>query len=38
METSKNHVYYVVDEAEQLVRVVAIHGAIRGDEPDLSGS
>jgi hypothetical protein len=36
LEKSCQHVYYVVREAEQLVSVVAIHGAVRGSGPDLA--
>ena len=36
LEKSGQHVYYVVREAEQLVSVVAIHGAVRGSGPDLA--
>ena len=36
LEKSGQHVYYVVREAERLVSVVAIHGAMRGSGPDLA--
>ena len=36
LEKSGQHVYYVVREAERLVSVVAIHGAVRGSGPDLA--
>ena len=35
LEKSKNHVYYVVRDADGIVHVVAIHGAVRGSGPDL---
>lgn len=34
LEKSGQHVYYVVREAERLVSIVAIHGAVRGSGPD----
>lgn len=36
LEKSGQHVYYVVREAERLVSVVAIHGAVRGSGPDIA--
>ena len=35
LQKTKNHVYYVVRQAEGVVHVVAIHGAVRGRGPDL---
>jgi hypothetical protein len=34
MEKTRCHVYYVILERENLVRIVAIWGAARGDDPD----
>jgi hypothetical protein len=37
LERSGQHDYYVVREAERLVSVVAIQGAVRGNGRDLAG-
>ena len=35
LRRSRFHVYYLVDEAERAVRIVAIWNAVRGHGPDL---
>ena len=34
LEKTRNHVYYVIDETDRVVRIVSIHGAVRGSGPD----
>ncbi len=35
LRRSRFHVYYVIDETERVIRIVAIWNAVRGHGPDL---